>query len=106
MNHSTDKVFDPQPVAEPEAALISAFLTNNDFSLNTRRAFRQDLRKFTNWFTVANKEPFKIGRVTTRDVSDFRDSLRRDKGQATATVNRALVTVRGFFSWLVDEGQL
>ena len=54
----------------------------------------------------ANKEPFRIGRVTTRDVSDFRDHLRRDKGQATATVNRALVTVRRFLSWLVEEGHL
>lgn len=54
----------------------------------------------------ANKEPFRIGRVTTRDVSDFRDHLRRDKGQATATVNRALVTVRRFLSWLVEDGQL
>ena len=103
---STDNVFDPHPLGVQEAALISAFLTNNDFSLNTQRAFRQDLKKFTDWFTVANREPFRIGRVTTRDVSDFRDHLRRDKGQATATVNRALVTVRGFFSWLVEEGQL
>lgn len=106
MKNSGDKVLDPQALSDGEAALIDRFLTSNDFSPNTRRAFRQDLGKFTSWFTMANKEPFRIGRVTTRDVSDFRDHLRRDKGQATATVNRALVTVRGFFSWLVEEGQL
>lgn len=106
MKNSGGNVFDPQPPGDGEAALIDRFLTNNDFSPNTRRAFRQDLGKFASWFTVANKEPFRIGRVTTRDVSDFRDHLRRDKGQATATVNRALVTVRRFLSWLVEEGHL
>jgi integrase/recombinase XerC len=106
MNFPTDNVFDPQTPGDGEAALIDRFLTNNDFSPNTRRAFRQDLGKFSSWFTVANKEPFRIGRVTTRDVSDFRDHLRRDKGQATATTNRALVTVRRFLSWLVEEGHL
>jgi len=89
-----------------ESALIHRFLTSNDFSQNTRRAFKQDLGKFSNWFAEANREPFRIGRVTTRDVSDFRDHLRRDQQQAVSTVNRALVTVRRFFNWLVEEGHL
>ena len=33
-------------------------------------------------------EPFIVGRVTTRDVTDFRDGLRRQQGQAVATINR------------------
>lgn len=106
MKNSGDNVSDHHPPGDGEAALIDRFLTNNDFSPNTRRAFGQDLGKFTSWFTMANKEPFRIGRVTTRDVGDFRDYLRRDKAQATATVNRALVTVRRFLSWLVEEGHL
>lgn len=106
MKNTGDNVFDPNPVGDGEGALIATFLTNNDFSPNTRRAFKQDLGKFADWFTQASKEPFRIGRVTTRDVSDFRDYLRRDKGQATATVNRGLVTVRRFLNWLVEEGHL
>ncbi|MGE3408668.1 MAG: tyrosine-type recombinase/integrase [Pirellulales bacterium] len=104
MKNPTDNDFDPVPPSDGEAALINRFLADNDFSLNTRRAFAQDLGKFSNWFAQANREPFRISRVTTRDVSDFRDHLRRDKQQATATVNRALVTVRRFFNWLVEEG--
>ena len=88
MKNSGDSVFDPLPPGDGEANLIDRFLTNNDFSPNTRRAFAQDLGKFSTWFPEANKEPFRIGRVTTRDVSDFREHLRRDKAQATATVNR------------------
>jgi hypothetical protein len=36
-------------------------------SPNTRRAFTQDVRKFARWFTTANREPFTVKRVTTRD---------------------------------------
>ena len=106
MNFSTDSDFDPMPVGEQEAGLIASFLANNDFSVNTRRAFATDLGKFATWFAQANKEPFRINRVTTGDVSSFRDHLRRDQGQAVSTVNRGLVTVRSFFNWLVEEGHL
>lgn len=106
MKNSGDNVSDHESLGDGEADLIERFLNSNDFTANTRRAFAQDLGKFSHWFTLANKEPFRISRVTTRDVSDFRDHLRRDKAQATATVNRALVTVRRFLSWLVEEGHL
>ena len=43
MKNSGDSVFDPQPPGDGEAALIDRFLTDNDFSANTRRAFAQDL---------------------------------------------------------------
>jgi len=104
MKNPTDNDSDPTPVGDGEAALIDRFLADNDFSQNTRRAFRQDLEKFASWFTQANREQFRIGRVTTGDVSSFRDHLRREQQQAVATVNRALVTVRRFFSWLAEEG--
>ena len=106
MKNSSDSVSGPPPSGNPEADLIDRFLTGNDFSANTRRAFVGDLKTFVAWFTQANNEPFRIGRVTTRDIGDFRDHLRRDRGQAVSTVNRALVTVRRFLSWLVDEGHL
>ena len=106
MENSGDNVLVPIPVGGDEAALIDRFLADNDFSLNTRRAFATDLDKFSDWFTVSNKEPFRIGRVTTGDVSSFRDQLRRDKGQAVATINRALVAIRRFFNWLIETGHL
>lgn len=106
MENSTDSDLDPQPVGDQEAALIVRFLNENDFSQNTQRAFAQDLQKFSRWFTQANNEPFRIHRVTTGDVSSFKDNLRRDQQQAVSTVNRALVTVRRFFSWLIEEGHL
>jgi site-specific recombinase XerD len=44
--------------------------------------------------------------VTVRDITDFRESLRRDDGQAVATVNRCLVTLRKFFGWLAEQGKV
>lgn len=102
--NSGDSVFDGLPVGPGEADRFAAFFAGNDFSVNTRRAFAQDARSFAAWFSEANREPFTVSRVTTRDVTDFREYLRREKGRAVATVNRALVTVRLYFAWLADRG--
>ena len=99
-----DNVFENLPVGPGEGSLFEKFLNSHDFSTNTRRAMTQDVRKFAKWFNESNKEPFVLGRVTTRDVSDFKDYLRRDKQQAIATVNRAIVILRRYFTWLVDQG--
>jgi site-specific recombinase XerD len=102
--NSGDNVFRGLPVAGNEPALFTQFLDAHDLAPNSRRAFTQDMRKFTQWFTTANQESFSMKRVTVRDVTDFRQHMRREQGQAIATVNRAIVTVRKFFGWLVDQG--
>ncbi len=104
--NSGDKVFEGIPVGREEAARFTAFLDSHDFSANSRRAFTQDMRKFASWFSSANRERFVVGRVTIRDVAYFRDHLRREQGQAVATINRALVTVRRFFAWLTEQGHV
>jgi site-specific recombinase XerD len=106
VKNSAEKVFDGIPAGADETGLFAAFLAAHDFAPGTRKGFALDLRKFARWFTEANREPFTAGRVTTRDVTDFRDHLRRDKGQAVATVNRALVALRRFFGWLADNGHV
>jgi integrase/recombinase XerC len=104
--NSADSVFAGIPAGKNEADLFAGFLAAHDFAPNSRRAFIQDARKFVAWFSAANQEPFKAKRVTTRDITDFRDHLRREKGQAVASVNRCLVTVRRFFTWLVEQGHV
>lgn len=104
--NSGDNVFQGIPVAGDEPALFVQFLDAHDLALNSRKAFANDMRKFAIWFHSANKEPLSIKRVTVRDMTDFRENLRREQGQAVATVNRAIVTVRKFFGWLVDQGHI
>ena len=106
MKNSGDNVFDGIPVGQDEACLFNQYVAAHDLAPNSRKAITQDVRKFARWFASANKEPFKLGRVTTRDVTDFRDFLRREKKQAVATVNRCLVTMRCFFGWLADKGNI
>jgi integrase/recombinase XerC len=101
-----DKVFEGVPTGPGEADLFGSFLAAHDFAAPTVKAFSLDMMKFARWFTESNREPFAVKRVTTRDVSDFRDRLRRDQGQAVATVNRALVTIRRYFKWLADQGHV
>jgi len=101
-----DNVFDGLLVGKEEPSLVAAYLDGHDFSDNTRCAIRNDLRKFASWFSEANGERFTIKRVTLRDVTDFRDYLSREKRQAVSSVNRALVTIRRFFDWLVRQGHV
>jgi len=104
--NSGDNVFDGIPVGKEEPGLFAAFLDGHDFSTNSRRAFIQDVRKFAGWFSSANRERFVVGRVTVRDITDFKDHLRRKKNQAVATVNRCLVTIRRWLGWLTDQGHV
>ena len=102
MKNSGDNVLATIPAEE--AQRFTSFLDAHDFAANTRRAFLLDLRKFAGWFTEANAEPFAVARITTRDISDFKDYLRRQQGQAVATVNRCLVTLRRYLGWLAQQG--
>src|SRR5262245_13922410 len=91
-----DNVFHGILVGAQESGLLNGFMSTQDFAASTRRALVQDVRKFARWFSAANHEALTLGRVTVRDLTDFRDHLRRERGQAVATVNRCLVTLRRF----------
>src|SRR5437588_13112439 len=97
--NSADNVFTGIPVGRKDASLFSQFLGSLDLAANSRRAMAQDVRKFAAWFSSANKERFIVARVTTRDITDFKDHLARDRKQAVSTVNRCLVTIRRFLGW-------
>ena len=103
MENTADNVSGPDA---GENSLLARFFAGNDYAPNTRRAFVNDLGKFTDWFEQANREPFRIQRVTTADITSFRDHLRREKEQAVNTVNRAINAIRAFFTWLVESGEV
>tara|TARA_E500000305_G_scaffold89993_1_gene77131 strand:- start:211 stop:1146 length:936 start_codon:yes stop_codon:yes gene_type:complete len=101
-----DNVLPSQFVEKRVETLFSTFLSSHDFSSHTRRAVSNDLKKFAQWFLEANAEKLTLDRVTTRDILDFRTYLSREKKQAVATINRALVTLRRFFGWAVENGEI
>ena len=106
MSFSADIVFDGIDAAIGESERFASFLATSDFSVNTRKARTNDARKFARWFTQANGESFAVNRVTQRDVVDFKQHARRTEGQSVSTVNRALVSLRKYFGWLVEAGHL
>lgn len=106
MKNSGENVFDGILVGEAESGLMVEYLDTHDFAPGSRRGYVLDLRQFATWFVQANGERFTMGRVTTRDITDFKSYLRKDRGLAVATVNRNLVTLRRFFGWLVEKGHV
>ncbi|MCK4887740.1 MAG: tyrosine-type recombinase/integrase [Planctomycetes bacterium] len=101
--NSIDNVFKDISCKKSESLYFQRFVESNDFSSHTIRAMKFDIRKFAKYFTEANKEPFDSVRITTMDLASFRRYLRESQRQAVSTVNRALVTMRRYLDWLVDE---
>jgi integrase/recombinase XerD len=67
---------------------------------NTLAAYRRDLRAYENWLAGRG---VGLGQVAEDDVTAYVAHL-RSAGRAPATVARALVSVRSFHRFLVDEG--
>ena len=106
MKNWGQNVFEGLSVGAEEGGRLVAFLNANDFAPGTRDGYVFDLRKFARWFSGANHEPLTASRVTTRDITDFRTYLHRERQQAVATVNRSLVLIRRYFQWLADQGHI
>lgn len=96
-------VFGTIPIRPNQDKMLSDFINGLDCSPHTRQALVFDIRKFAKWYCEVNSEPWDVGRVTFRDVADFRDYLHKDRKQASSTVNRCLISVRKYFKWLVEN---
>jgi len=91
------------PMVKADRANIYRFFQSRDYSPNSMKAILFDLKKFLVHFTTLTQEPFDSTRVTAMDLSSFKRDLREKKRQAVSTTNRALVSVRRYLNWLVDE---
>lgn len=82
---------------------LTDFWASRDYSAKTKVAFATDLQNFARWFQQANAENLILARVTTADVSAYRDHLRTE-GKAVTTVNRRLNAIRAYMTWAVEQG--
>jgi integrase/recombinase XerC len=101
-----DNVFKNISAAQNEQLYFRQFLDSQDFSKHTIKAMIFDIRKFALYFTTVNKEPFDTTRISTTDLTGFKRHLRGEKQQAVSTVNRAIVSIRKYMGWLVEQGKL
>ena len=106
VENSADNAFKGIPARPEEQSLFAGFLRDHDLSEHTRRAIRNDLRKFARWYVQANNESFDSRRIAAADVSGFRDFFRREKSQAVTTVNRGLCSIRKYLGWLMSKGRI
>jgi len=100
--NSEHNYFSGIPVRPEQSKYMSEFLCGLDVSKHTITALMQDIRKLALWFTTANQEPWDVGRVTVRDVADFREYLKSEKRQAVSTINRNLASLRKYFKYLSE----
>src|SRR5436309_1148507 len=106
MENCGDNVFEGLSIQPEESIRVKEFLDGHDWTPLTRRAFRHDVRKFASWFVEKNQEPLNVGRITVRDLTDFREHLRRERNQAVSTINRNLVMLRRYLAWLAAQGHI
>lgn len=71
-------------------------------SPNTLAAYRSDLRKLLHFASLQSKDVLVLERM---DLADFVSYLRQS-GLGPRSIARALVTVRGFYHYLVWDGYL
>ncbi|BAY59187.1 integrase domain protein SAM domain protein (plasmid) [Leptolyngbya boryana NIES-2135] len=87
------------PAVDLRASRIEEFLIARSLSENSKRAYRQDLKAFTDWTNA----PWAM--VSPRMVAQFKAHLmQKENGKrvrSDATVRRILGTLKNFFGWMV-----
>ncbi len=99
---STPQTFgEPHPQAtDPRYLQVDEFLQTRSLSINSQRAYRQDLQRFLTWAQTG------WAQITQRQVAQFKTYLIQEKQLAPATVNRTLTTLKKFYSWLAESDQV
>lgn len=92
------------PATDLRDSRIDEFLVARSLSQNSQKAYRQDLKAFTDW----TQAPWAM--VSPRLVAQFKEHLmREEKGQrvrSDATVRRILGTLKNFFGWMTRSRYL
>ncbi|MGH2722396.1 MAG: tyrosine-type recombinase/integrase, partial [Actinomycetota bacterium] len=83
---------------------------HEDLAAATVRNYLGDLRQFASWCEAQWAEgteacpPFDPRSVATPTITAYRSHLQRALGLRPATVNRALVSIKRYFSWASEAG--
>jgi integrase/recombinase XerD len=72
---------------------VEEFISARSLSAKSQKAYRRELERFMDWTDRPWTE------VTPRHITQFKDHLQQQELPNTS-VNRALATLKSFFSWL------
>ncbi|MCP4425967.1 MAG: tyrosine-type recombinase/integrase [Chloroflexi bacterium] len=82
-----------------------------DLHPTTVRNYLGDLRLFMAWYETwgqaeAGDTAFSPERVATPTITRYRDYLQHELGRKPATVNRYLISIKGYFDWAANAGHI
>ncbi|MCL6612538.1 MAG: tyrosine-type recombinase/integrase [Peptococcaceae bacterium] len=78
-------------------------LINDGKDEKTIISYRTTLNQFAKWFEETNGYT-DAEKVTPMDIKDFKQYMVTILERKPATVNKALVTLKGFFDWTAENG--
>ena len=84
----------PAPPQDLRVLRVEEFLKARSLSANSQKAYRRELTRFLEW----TDRPFAD--ITPRQIAQFKFHL-LEQGLTATSVNRALATLKSFFSWLM-----
>lgn len=89
---------------------VEEFLHSREFAPNTRKAYKYELRRFSNW----TEKPWHL--ITAEDIDHFKAFLKEGRSQASGETepvlrkvlkatssSRALASLQSFFKWLTSR---
>lgn len=77
---------------------------DQDVSAPTLRNYLSDLRQFVAWYERADSPKFEPSAITTAVLTRYRAYLQ--ESLKPSSVNRALISLKRWFGWLVAQGKL
>lgn len=77
---------------------------------SSAKSYLSDIKRFANW-QKDEYGSFSAAAVTPLDIKDYREHMQKNGGRSgdgakPATANRALVSLKIFFDWLVKNGEV
>jgi site-specific recombinase XerD len=81
------------------------YLIGQGKSSHTVKAYGRDVGAFVQWWEQTYGQTFNPQAVTSPDIQEYRGYLVRN-GSKPATINRRLIALRRFFTWLKREQQI
>ncbi len=85
---------------------FETWLRNEDKGDKTIRTYLSVMTKFVAWYEETEDKVFEPQDVTPVLLQDYRSYMQTVKSCKPATINKALATLKTFFSWAVDTGHI
>ena len=81
---------------------FKAWLVEEDRGEKTIQTYLSVLQMFVKWYEQTEGDDFNLKRVTPLHIHDYRSYLANNLEQKPATINKAIATLKTFFTWAVE----